>query len=190
MFSRLFLSVFGATTLIAFLCLPASAAHNPARYGTYAVQTFSGDLHIGADGDAHKAGVPLYPGARPKKDDDDSGALDFGLLTQAFGLKFVVAKYESDDSPAKVVEFYRKKLKKYGDVLECHAREAEDDAQAGPEEQPSSLKLKCDDNSGPVTELKVGTEHNQRVVAVEPRASGKGSTFSVIYIYSRKEADI
>ena len=29
-------------------------------------------------------------------------------------------------------------------------------------------ELKCDENSGPVTELKVGTEDNQHIVAIEP----------------------
>ena len=45
--------------------------------------------------------------------------------------------------------------------------------------------MKCDENSGPVTELKVGTEDNQHVVAVEPRDAGKGSTFALVYVHTR-----
>jgi hypothetical protein len=45
--------------------------------------------------------------------------------------------------------------------------------------------LKCDENSGPVTELKVGTENNQHMVAIEPRDTGKGSTFALVYVHAR-----
>ena len=38
-------------------------------------------------------------------------------------MKLVVAKYDSDDAPGKVIDFYRDRLKKYGKVIECHTRE-------------------------------------------------------------------
>jgi hypothetical protein len=51
--------------------------------------------------------------------------------------------------------------------------------------------LKCDENSGPVTELKVGTEDDQHIVAIEPRDTGKGSTFALVYLRTRgKRGDI
>ena len=54
-----------------------------------------------------------------------------------------------------------------------------------------SKELKCEENSGPVTELKVGTEDNQHVVAVEPRDASKGSTFALVYVHTRgKRGDI
>ena len=46
---------------------------------------------------------------------------NLSILTEAFGIKLVVAKYDSDDAPAKIIDFYRDKLKKYGKVLECHS---------------------------------------------------------------------
>ena len=71
-----------------------------------------------------KAGLPLYPGARVHRDEDnEQNESTMGVLTEAFGLKLVVAKYESDDAPGKVIDFYRDKLKKYGKVIECHTRE-------------------------------------------------------------------
>src|SRR5256885_16576294 len=57
------------------------------------VRSSVGDLHVGADADARKAGLPLYPGARLKHDDKNSGAVNLGLLTEAFGFKLVVASY-------------------------------------------------------------------------------------------------
>ena len=80
-----------------------------------------GDLHIGNDADARKAGIPLYPGAQLKSHEENSDQANLSMLTEAFGMKVVVANYVSDDDPAKIVEFYRGKLKRYGKVLECHS---------------------------------------------------------------------
>jgi hypothetical protein len=157
-----------------------------------------GDVHVGGDADARKAGLPLYPGARLDSTDEDGNGnkVNLGVLTEAFGIKLVVAKYDSDDAPAKVADFYRDKLKKYGKVLECHAHKhntgvevnsGDDDSKDSKDSDSKSGKaLKCDgDNSGPVTELKVGTEDNQHDVAIESRDGGKGTTFSIVFVYTR-----
>src|SRR6202044_4174348 len=81
------------------------------------IQSSAGDLHVGNDADARKAGLPLYPGARLRRDQENSGAANLSLFTQAFGVKLVVAKYDSGDAPEKVIEYYRERLKKYGKVL-------------------------------------------------------------------------
>jgi hypothetical protein len=159
------------------------------------IQSSVGDLHLGNDADARKAGLPLYPGARLRRDKDDSDPVNLGVLTEAFGFKIVVAKYESDDAPDKVVAYYRDKLKKYGKVLECRTSEHGGDAHADIDDKHSDSQkkdLKCDgDNTGPVTELKVGTEDNQHVVAIEPRDGHAGSTFALVYLYTRgKQGDI
>jgi len=158
------------------------------------VRSSVGDLHMGKDADARSAGLPLYPGARRGHDEPDSNALNFGILTEAFGVKLVIAKYDSDDAPGKVVDFYREKLKKYGKVLECHTSEHGGNVHADVDDQKEqrSKELKCEsDNTGPVTELKVGTEDNQHVVAVEPSRSGKGTSFALLFMYTRgKQGDI
>lgn len=154
------------------------------------VRSSAGDLHIGPDADAKKAGLPLYPGARPLHD-QDSGPLNLGILTESFGLKLVVAKYESDDDAAKVISYYRGKLKKFGKVLECHSQKSENgaDVQSDDKNSGAGRGLTCDQDGGPVTELKVGTEHNQHIVAIQPRDS-HGCTFSVVYLDSRKDDEI
>ena len=55
-----------------------------------------------------------------------------------------------------------------------------------------SKELKCEgDNTGPVTELKVGTADNQHVVAIEPADGRSGSTFALVYVRTRgKQGDI
>jgi hypothetical protein len=156
------------------------------------IESSAGDLHLGNDGDARKAGLPLYPGARLQHDEDNGDALNFGVVSEAFGIKMVVAKYDSDDAPRKVVEFYRDHLKKYGKVIECHTREHGGDAHTELSDDPHSKELKCEaDNTGPVTELKVGTEDNQHVVAIEPHDGRNGSRFALVYIRARgKQGDI
>jgi len=158
------------------------------------VHSSVGDLHMGKDADARSAGLPLYPGAHLRPDEPDSDALNFGVLTESFGVKLVIAKYGSDDAPNKVVDFYREKLKKYGKVLECHTSEHSGSALADVDDQKQqpSKELKCEgDNTGPVTELKVGTEDNEHVVAIEPSHTGKGTIFALVYMHSRgKQGDI
>ena len=202
MFHRLTLSL----SLAAMVALPALAQQSDTQDKSLDVRSSVGDLHVGKDADAHNAGLPLYPGAHPKRDKNND-PLNFGVATEGFGLKLVVAKYESDDAPAKVVDFYREKLKKYGKVLECHTQKHGGDVSMHSDDQDSqeagsqnskdknkdqeSKQLKCDSDGGPVTELKVGTEDNQHVVAVEPRDSGKGATFALVYVRTRgKQGDI
>jgi hypothetical protein len=179
---------------IAIPALPAQAQEQEKDAGQNKhldIQSSAGDLHVGTDGDARKAGLPLYPGARPKRDDKDSSALNFGVLGEAFGMKLVVAKYESNDAPGKVIDYYRERLKKYGKVIECHTHDDDGDAHAEINDHSHSAELKCEgDNTGPVTELKVGTEDNQHVVAVKP-SEGSGSTFALVYLHTRgKQGDI
>ncbi len=155
------------------------------------VRSSVGDLHVGPDGDAKKIGVPLYPGAQAKKNDDPDNdtAANLSLLTESFGMKLIVANYVSEDAPEKILNFYRDKLKKYGKVLECHTDkhganiESHDDSK----DSGKTKELKCDSDSGsgPVNELKVGTEENQRVVSVEPGDSNKGSKFALVYVRTR-----
>jgi hypothetical protein len=154
------------------------------------VRSNVGNLHLGKDADAAKAGLPLYPGARPKQEKDND-PLNFGVLTESFGFKIAVAKYESDDAPEKILAFYRDKLKKYGKVLECHNTK-EDSSFDFDDDEGHPKDLKCEgDNSGPVRQLKAGTQDNEHMVAVEPGNGKKGSTFTIVYLYKRgKQSDI
>jgi len=154
------------------------------------VRSSVGDLHVGKDADAQKAGLPLYPGARPYREKDND-PLNFGIFTEAFGLKLVVAKYETDDPPAKVLDFYRDKMRKYGKVLECRGDDDTKDVHTG-DDDDTSKPLKCEgDNKGPVRELKVGTEGNAHVVAIENPDSSKGTTFAIVYLHRRgKSGDL
>jgi len=181
------------TTFTLILSLPAVAAGSQDAEGAdqdknLDIRSSLGDLHLGKDADARRAGLPLYPGGRQRHDEENSDALNLGILTQAFGIKLVVAKYDSNDAPGKVVDFYREKLKKYGKVLECHSSEHGGFVSTNVDGQKDqrSEQFKCEgDNTGPVTELKVGTQDDQHIVAIEPNGTGKGSTFSLVYVQTR-----
>jgi hypothetical protein len=195
----MFRNLIFAFALTSALTLPVvaqqSAQQSDSQDKPFDVRSSVGDMHVGKDADAQKQGLPLYPGARPKQEKDND-PLNFGILTESFGLKLMVAKYESDDPPAKIVDFYRGKLKKFGKVLECHSHKHGGDVEVNDDKDSKDGKdkdkeLKCDEDSGPVVELKVGTEDNQHVVAIEPGDASKGSTFALVYVYTRgKRGDI
>jgi hypothetical protein len=178
--------------LTAGLTLPVLSQDSDAKDKSFDVRSSVGDLHVGSDADAKKVGLPLYPGAKLKSDDENKNQANLALLTEAFGMQLVVANYVSNDEPSKIIDFYRDKLKRYGKVLECHSEKHGGNVEVNDDEKDSnkSKELKCDEKSGPVTALKVGTEDNQRVVAVEP-GDGKGSSFALVYVRTRgKQGDI
>jgi hypothetical protein len=159
------------------------------------VRSSSGDLHVGNDADAHDTGMPLYPGARVRHDADDKHTANFAIATAAFGLKLVVVNFDSDDAPAKIVAYYRDKMKKYGKVIECHTSESGGDVHVNDSDKDNddeSKELKCEgDNTGNVVELKVGTADHQHLVSVAPAEKGSGSTFALVFVHMRgKQGDI
>jgi len=190
LFARMQLSI---TVLAALLLLPTRGAAQSANRDDQD-KNLDIQLHVGKDADARKVGLPLYPGARLKHDEENQNRANFALLTGAFGMKLVVASYDSGDAPGKVIAYYREQLKRYGRVLECRSQESGGDVHANVHSQESkdSKQLKCDDdNAGNIVELKAGTEDNQHVVSVEPSETGKGSTFALVYVYTRgKQGDI
>jgi hypothetical protein len=157
------------------------------------VKSSLGDLHLGSDADPRETGLPVYPGARLRKHDENRSSANLSLFTSEFGMKLVVLNYDSDADPSKVIAYYRDKLKKYGKVIECHTSEhGHGELVNRDPDSDKSKELKCEgDNTGNVVELKAGTEDNQHVVAIEPAENGKGATFALVYVRSRgKQADI
>ncbi|MGC2745409.1 MAG: hypothetical protein WA672_19735 [Candidatus Angelobacter sp.] len=131
--------------------------------------------------DVKDTGLSPYPGARLAKDDDDDrhNSANVNISSSLFGLKVVALNYETDDPSDKVLSFYRKEMGKYGKVVDCtggfnmsfHHRDKDAD-------------VTCDGHSGSdhqyKEELKVGTENNQRIVAIKPRNGG--SEFTLLYV--------
>jgi hypothetical protein len=154
------------------------------------INTPVGGIHVSKGANVADVGLAVYPGARLKQDDSDGNDKSANVNISSFGLglKVVALEYQSDDSPAKLIAYYKDELKKYGKVLECHTSHFE----VNPDMKNSdhgSHELTCDGSNGNNVELKVGTKENQHIVAVEP--DGKGSSFSLVYVRTHgKQADI
>jgi hypothetical protein len=137
-------------------------------------------IKVATDTDAKDTGLSAYPGARAKVDegDNDKNRANVQIGGENFGVKVVVATYLSDDPPEKVIDFYRKDLKKFGGaVLECPKGLTE--SHGGDHEK----EIRCSDsgNSQPgKLDLAVGIPARQHVVSVKP--SGKGTEFSLVYV--------
>jgi hypothetical protein len=154
------------------------------------ITTPVGGIHVSKGANVADVGLAVYPGARLKPDDSDGNdkSANVNISSFGFGLRVVALEYRSDDSPAKLIAYYKDELKKYGKVLECHTShfEVNPDIKGSDHE---SRELTCDGSSGNNVELKVGTKENQHIVAIEP--DGKGSSFSLVYVRTHgKQADI
>ncbi len=125
------------------------------------INTPFGGIHVNKNADVRDTGLPVYPGARPKKRDE-----------------------EGDEKSANV------DISKYGKVLECHTSHGARYGGGHHDPNRDSDELKCEgDDHGKTVELKVGTESNQHIVSIEPQA--KGSKFALVFVRTRgKEGTI
>ena len=175
------------------LCLLAGCSvtthdKNGKEGGDVDIRTPLGSLSVrkGAT-DPKETGLALYPGAQPKSstnDDDDAGA-NVNISSSLFGLKLAVLKYQTNDPPDKVLGFYRKEMSRYGKVLECTG------FNMNFHRQDKDAEVTCDDHGhgrhNYKQELKVGTENNQRIVAVKP--NGNGTEFVMVYVRAHDDKD-
>jgi hypothetical protein len=135
------------------------------------------EINVGTNTDAKDTGLSPYPGARPKESSgDDKHRANVQIGGEDFGVKVVAVTFVSDDAPEKVVDFYRKDLKRYGNVLECKKGISEDKHKDGGE-------TRCSDSGHEEPgklELAVGVPEKQRIVSVKP--NGSGTEFSLVYV--------
>jgi len=181
-----------ASVVCALLALPACTVNvkknAEGEEKNVDIETPVGGIHVNRDADIADVGLPVYPGAR-KKEQSENGeekSANVNISAGKYGLRVVAIEYLSDDSPEKLVSYYKEQLKKFGNVLECHTSHHGGRANAHYGEDNDSDALKCDDNSGgKVVELKVGTTQNQHIVSIEPGDSGKGTDFGLVHVLIR-----
>ncbi len=90
--------------------------------GSFAPAQDSGkgfELHANGKITASDVGLPVYPGSKLFKSADNDPAVDMGFTFGDTHFRLMAANYVSGDSPAQILDFYRKPLARYGDVLEC-----------------------------------------------------------------------
>lgn len=152
-------------------------------------------LHANSHATAAKIGLPVYPGATVAKEKDDKesdSAADLGFSFGDFHFSVVAVSYETPDSPAQVLAFYRKPLSRYGEVLEC------DHGQAVGKLTMTNTGLTCSDkhsghvqvngtgNSADEHELRAGSPHHYRIVGIDDSRDGK-TRFGLVYLELPKD---
>ena len=185
-FSTVFLSGFLALLLAGCTVSTRKNSDQNGQKEDVDIRTPFGSLSVHSGNvDPRETGLAPYPGAQLRKDSEHDGNANVNISSSIFGLKVVALKFQSDDPPEKVLGFYRKELGKYGKVVDCsggfnmsfHHHDRDD-------------PVSCD-NSGNSheyrEELKVGTENNQRIIAVGP--SGNGSVFAMVYVRAHEQKD-
>jgi hypothetical protein len=162
------------------LAMGACGAGDTDSNGKFAAGLTLSDEAVAAD-----AGLPAYPGAKPYKDGDASNAAaNLELSTPVFGVKVIAMDLETGDEPERVARFYREALSKYGSVLECRDGAGDSKRSAA---NDNSLVCESDDRDTHSVVYKVGTEQNQRIVAIKPH--GGGTRFSLVHLDVRGESN-
>jgi hypothetical protein len=151
------------------------------------------ELHANSKVTASDIGLPAYPGSSLYKDKDNDGAVDMGFTFGESRFHLMAANYVSNDSPDKILDFYRKPLSHYGDVLECN--------NGKPVGTPTVAHsgLTCSDQQGGNVhvkgstdskdhELRAGTPHQFRIVGID-KAQPNSTRFGLVYVQLPKDDD-
>jgi hypothetical protein len=130
-----------------------------------------GSVSVQADKDTPPdTGLPVRPGARVSHADDHDNA-NVNVEAGPFAVKVRVARYEHDDTPDAVLEYYRKELARYGSVTECRGNLDFKNGSAMP---------RCKERARDELQLGAGSEQDNHVVSVKPR--GSGSEFTLVHV--------
>lgn len=153
---------------------------------------FDLNVHARSHATARDIGLPEYPGATPfKEKDSDSSSADLGLFLNSFHFSLKVASFVTTDSPARVLDFYRKPLAKFGEVLEC------DHGKPVGSLTVTKSGLTCGDrkngkDTAGVTdnghELRAGTPEQFRIVGINSTENGK-TKFGLVALEIPKSED-
>lgn len=153
---------------------------------------FNLDIHANAHATAKDIGLPVYPGAQIFKDkDEQSGAdLGFGFNDLHFGLK--VINYVTHDPGSKVLDFYRKRLATYGQVLECRGGKPVGSLQRTESgltcsDKKSGENLEVNGDSSDDHQLRAGTPLLYRMVAF-PKTEGQETRFGLLLLQLPKDS--
>jgi hypothetical protein len=171
-----------AAVLAALLMLPACSvtAEQEDREGGKAavdIHTPLGDVSVRTNVDGLDTGLPVYPGARPLHEDDGNpGNARVNVGSPLFHVKVVAARFEDDDAPETIVDFYRTELRAYGSVTECR----------GNIDFKGARRPVCrEKRRSREVQLATGTENDHRLVVVKRR--GDGSEFALVSVRTRDE---
>jgi hypothetical protein len=186
------------TMLSGFLCLIALTGctvtthdKGDGKKDDVDIRTPFGSLSVKeGNNDIKDTGLSPYPGARVKKDsDDDKHSANVNISSSLFGLKVVSVNFETDDPSDKVLAFYRKDMGKYGKVLNCTG-DVNMNMNFAHKDKDSEVTCHGEGSDHEYKEqLKVGTENNQRIVAVKPKSNGAEFTLVFVRAWGSKDTN-
>lgn len=139
-------------------------------------------LELSNSATENNVGLPVYPGARPHEEgDDSSSSANIGASSGYSAFHLAVMSLETDAQPPAVESFYRKALAKYGKILECRNTSLKVKTNSG----HTPKQLTCDDDQPKPgeLELKAGTREEQHIVTISQE--GKLTTIQLIYLLQR-----
>jgi hypothetical protein len=145
------------------------------------------ELHANRNVTAANIGLPDYPGARSFRESSNDSTADLGLTFGDFHFRLLVSRYVTRASPSQVLEFYRKPLARYGEVLEC------DHGMAVGSLEVAHSGLTCSDTQGHRAhssdshELRSGTPRLFRIVGIDDGQTDE-THFSLLLIELPKDS--
>jgi hypothetical protein len=159
----------------------------------HAQNSFDLSVHASSEVTPDAIGLPVYPGAKlAAKHGDDDAAFDIGFAFGDTRFRLEGISYDSDDSPDRVLEFYRNALARYGDVLEC------DHGRAVGSLSVTSSGLRCSGNNGAHKvnidgrldsskdhDLRAGSPDEFRIAGIDASYI-KSSRFVIMYVKTPK----
>ncbi len=160
---------------------------------TVQVDTPFGGVHVNTDQTtATDLGLPAYPGAQVVKDKDNNQSADVHMGFGEWQLRVRAVSYETADSRDKVVDFYKKALARYGDVLTCQGNapigtptvtaeglSCSDEGRAQIKTDGGKTQFKFNSKDSGIDldktslELKAGSKRHQHVVGFENTTTGR-----------------
>jgi len=154
------------------------------------IQTPVGGIHVNEQADVRDTGLTVYPGAKPaqKENSDDTKSANVNISGPGFGVRVVAMQYMSDEAPEKIIAYYDKELQKFGKVVQCHGHWKGGSADIGGGKHDGSKPVSCSgEDAGSSIEMKVGTEDNQHIVAID--RDGNHTKFALVYVRTHGKGD-
>lgn len=161
----------------------------------HAQNSFDLAIHAGSDVTPADIGLPGYPGAIPAKGNgsEDNATFDIGFTFGDTHFRMKGISYDSDESPDRILEFYRKALGRYGDVLECdHGRPVGNLTVTSSglkcSDQKNGHHINIDDrlDSSKDHELRAGSPDEFRIVGINGSHS-ESARFVIMYVRVPKD---
>lgn len=150
------------------------------------------ELHANENVSASSIGLPHFPTSHPYQSASKDSAADLGFTFGSVHFRVMASRYTTNASPEQVLDFYRKPLERYGEVLEC------EHGQPVGSRKSTRDGLTCSDSHGHHShvnadtdaprELRSGTPERYRVVAIESSESSS-TNFTLVYLEVPKDDD-